>query len=319
MACVENLGAEGMQLQELVAHSTVDWKGNPIGVLGDLREGRRPYADARFSVSHPAFFHFVHEADNLAKAKAAEYFPDVIKTYLSGKSEDVFFHILNFNGGEPYSPENTQDRAFLISGIHSPDLLKIQQTLTEASWYPTYLESSSIATFALLRKLMKAGSLEKPLIYLELFAHESLVAVIPPQGVPVFRKIHTGELDMCEKIRDELGLKDAAASQKLLHSTTIDLSDIGHKIVLAIFPEIFSLVGDFENATGQSPGRLFFGNLPPNLNWIAKILAADLAVEVFDPSAATVMEATGVRFGSQVEWLENDPRLISLLSLMGTY
>jgi hypothetical protein len=301
---------------QLHSFATIDNRSQPFSVLSELFENRKGYVEAGFSVSHPAFFHLSHEVDNLLKAKAPDYFPNWLKGQMTSKTEDVFYYVLNIKTGGLYDPDNIEDKRFLLSGIATSDLVAIQDQIVENSFYPSKLECASLDNYALLRRLMDDSGSDKPMIYIEMFRDDSLMIILPPEGLPVVRRIHCGELAVCEKIKDELTLKDTSASQKLLHSNTIDLSDIGHKIVSPIYREIAAIIGLFEVETGQSAGHLFFANTAPNQNWMADILAKDLGVEVFRPSKEQVQKVTGLQMSSSIEWNMADTRILSLMAMM---
>jgi hypothetical protein len=304
-------------VRQLNSYSTIDCRTQPFSVLSSLMEGVKGYVEAHFSVSHPSFFHLPHAVENLLRAKAPDYFPEWLKSQMANRNDDVFYYILNINTGGIYDPENNQDKEFLISGITTADLLAIQEQVVASNLYPLRMECATLGTYALLRRLMDASSSDKPMIYIEMFPHDSLMIILPPQGLPVVRKIQCGELAVCEKIREELSLKDTSASQKLLHSTTIDLSDIGHKIVSPIFREIAAIIGLYEVETGLSAGHLFLANTAPNQSWIAEILAKDLGVDVFRPDREQVLKTTGMQLASTIDWNRADMRVISLFAIMG--
>ena len=307
-----------IRINEIISVVTLDHTRNPLTVFGDLRSNQKGYADAYVGICHPAFFHMIHEVEPLVKAKDPEYFPGVVKEFLSNDKENVFYHVLNAGDGKPYSPDNVNEKQFIISGIKTSDLSDFQETIVEQNIYPRRIECTTLSTIGMLKKMAKKEGLETPLILLEIYSNESLLVILPPQGKPVFRQIHSGELAMCEKVRDEFSLKDIASSRKLLHSNTIDLTDIGRMLINPIFKEIAAIIGLFEVETGQSVGKLYVSNQPPNHRWISELMARDLGVDLYDINHRQALQELQLEMNENQRWDESDTRFLSLFSMIGS-
>lgn len=306
-----------MNISELKVIPTHDVVDRPLSVLGNVQSGKNNYVDAHIGISHPAFFHTLHEVEILAKAKAPDYFPNVVKKILTENNEGVFYHVINSGDGEPYSPDNITEKKLIISGIKTDDLLSLQQAITAQGIYPIRLECSLLATLGLLKKLAQKEKKETPVILLEVYREESILVILSSKGKPSFHKIQSGELAMCEQIRDELSLKDTLSSRKLLYSSTIDLSDIGRQVINPLFKEIAAIIGMYEVETGQSVGRLFVSNIQPNHRWISNFMASDLGMDLYDIDHREILDMLQLQVGENVKWDLSDSRYVSLFSMMG--
>ena len=306
-----------VKINEIISVVTLDHTRNPLTVFSDLRANQKGYSDAYVGICNPAFVHTLHEVEPLVKAKAPDYFPGIVKEQLAKNSENVFYHVLNAGDGKPYSPDNVNENKFIISGIPANELSEFQQAIVEQNFYPRRIECTTLSTIGLLKKMTQKEGLETPLILLEIYLDESLLVVLPPQGKPLFRRIQSGELAMCERVRDEFSLKDIPSSRKLLHSNTIDLSDIGRMLINPIFKEIAAIIGLFEVETGQSVGKLYVSNQPPNHRWISELMARDLGVDLYDINHREALETLQLQVNENQRWDESDTRFLSLFSMMG--
>ena len=306
-----------VKINEIISVVTLDHTRNPLTVFGDLRPNQKGFSDAYVGICNAAFVHAVHEVEPLVKAKAPDYFQGIVKELFAKENENIFYHVLNVGDGKPYSPENVSENRFFITGIKTNDLTELQRTVIDQNFYPRRIECTTLSTIGLLKKMAQKQGLETPIVLLEMYLKESLLVILPPQGKPLFRVIQSGELGMCERVRDEFSLKDIPSSRKLLHSNTIDLSDIGRMLINPIFKEIAAIIGLFEVETGQSVGKLYISNQPPNHRWISELMARDLGVELYEINHREALEELQVQVVENQRWDENDTRFLSLFAMMG--
>jgi len=308
-----------VRVTELLSIPTHEIHGNPLVSLSSIENGKKGkgFREAHIVISSDKFRHFFHEPESISKNKSADYIPTVVKEWLGNDKDDYFFQVLTWENGEIVAIEEPTQKLMLISGIKTKKLGELQAEILSSDFYPRKLECSVVLMLGLLRKMIATAKLKAPVIFLEIYEDSGLLAILPADGKPLLRTIDSGEKAMYQQIKNELSLKDTTSAQKLMFSSTIDLSDIGRQVINPIFKEIASIVGLFEVETGQSISQLMVSNLMPNQHWVAELLAKDLGMGLLEFNLKELAQMVDVQFEDGVEWNMRDNRILPLLAAMG--
>lgn len=312
-----NQFANPLTVSELISIPTYDLSGNHFAALTPYNAHQKGYCEAHFVASHPDFQHYFHQSEGIPRKNAAEYIPGIVKEWLGVENSDFFFQVLDWETGELVPVENPTQKSMLVSGMNTKKLEKLQSQITEQNFYPKRLENSIVLMLGLIRRLIKESKLQGPVLLLEIYRDSGVLIVIPSEGVPLLRTIDSGESAMYEQIRTELSLKDVSSARKLMHSSTIDLSDIGRQVVNPVFKEIASTVGSFEVETGQSISQMIVPNFLPNQRWIVEVMANDFGMTIPEFDMNEIGGLFGVAFEEDLEWDPRDLRILPLIAAMG--
>ncbi len=306
-----------VRVTELTSIPTHNFDGNPYSTIVGLDNAKKGFVEAHVVVSNQGFQHLAHQPDSISKSKSTEYIPSIVKDWIGNDDDDFFFQVVNWETGEIVPMEDPQQKLMLISGMKTKQLRLLQERVLEEDFYPRKIECSVILMLGLILKLRTAGMIKTPMLLLEIYNESGLLIIIPAEGKPLIRTIDSGEKAMYEQIKNELSLKDTSSARKLMYSSTIDLSDIGQKVINPVFKEIASIIGLFEVETGQSISQIIVSNLTPNQHWVAELLAHDLGMEIPELNLSELSTLLEIQFEDGVEWDMKDTRLLPLLAAMG--
>jgi len=306
-----------IQVTELQSISTHEINSNPVSALHFLNQSKKGFCEVHFVVSNGNFRHFIHSPENPSKIKSNEYILNIVKEWLGGDKEDFFYQVIGWDKGELVSVDSAIPKSMLISGMKTKSLSQLQAQIVDNGIFPRKLECSITVMLGLIRKLIDSGQLRAPVVMLEIYRDSGLLVILPSEGMPLIRPLESGETSMYEHIKEELSLKDVVSAQKLMYSSTIDLSDIGRQVLSSVFKEIASVVGLYEVDTGQSISQLLMTNLMPIHRWMAELLAKDLGMNVVDLDYRIVGEQVSVIFNENIEWNRKDARILPLIGSMG--
>jgi len=306
-----------VRITELISTAFHETYGNPF--LGIKRDAglKKGFADVHFVVSNNEFKHFFHRPLSVSKSKSADYIPNTVKVWLDDEDEDFYFQVLDWETGEIVPIEEPSQELMLISGMKTRDLRLLQEQMVSGDLYPVKLECSIVLMLGFVKKLMAASMVKPPVMLLEVYKDSSLLVVVPNEGKPLLRKLESGESSMYEQVKNELGFKDAQSAQKLMYSSTIDLSDIGQQVISPLYREIGSIVGLFEVETGMSVSELLMTNIMPSQRWISDLLAKDLGMQIPEFDLIELCSMLDVQIEETLSWNMKDHRILPLLASMG--
>ena len=305
-----------VRISELKTVSTHDASGNPFFLIKKGAGGKKGFVECHCVVSDPGFLHHIHSVQGNNKS-SSNSISEVVKQWLGNSDEDFFFQILDWETGDHVPVEEPTQGLMLISGMKSVLLQGLQDQIIESELFPRKLECSVVLMLGLIKKLIENSLLKPPVLLLEIYKDSGLLVIIPPDGKPLIRTLDAGETSMYEQIQKELSLKDILSAQKLMYSSTIDLSDISQRIVSPLYKEISSTIGLFEVETGLSIPHMFITNQSPTQNWIAEKLSHDLGMVIPKYELSQLCELLNVQVDEEIEWDMNDNRMLPLLAAMG--
>jgi len=302
------------ELNSVAIHET---SGNPF--LGIKRDSgaKKGFTETHFVVSNKEFAHFFHRPESASKSKNADYIPNAVKVWLDDEHADFYYQILDWETGEIVPIEEPSQNLMLISGMKTRELRSLQGQMVSSELYPVKLECSVVLMLGFIKKLMAASMLKPPVMLLEVYQDSALLVVVSNEGKPLLRKLESGESSMYEQVKNELGLKDLQSAQKLMYSSTIDLSDIGQQVIRPLYREIGSVVGLFEVETGMSVSQLLMTNIMPSQRWISDLLANDLGMQIPGFDLSELCGMLDIQIEETVEWNMKDHRILPLLASMG--
>ena len=304
------------ELNSVAIHETV---GNPFVAIKRDAAAKKGFTDTHFVVSKSEFAHFFHRPENVSKSKSADYIPNAVKVWLDDDKEDFYFQVLDWETGEIVPIEEPSQNLMLISGMKTRELRLLQDQMVSSDHYPVKLECSVVLMLGLIKKLIAAAMVKPPVMLLEVYRDSALLVVLSNEGKPLLRTLESGESSMYEQVKNELGLKDLQSAQKLMYSSTIDLSDIGQQVISPLYREIGSIVGLFEVETGMSVSQLLMTNIMPSQRWISNLLANDLGMQIPEFDLNELCGMLDVQIEETVEWNMKDHRILPLLASMGVF
>ena len=306
-----------VRISELTSVATHEISGNPY--LAIKRDGgtKKGYTETHFVVSNREFLHYFHFPENISKTNSADYIPNAVKVWLDNDKEDFYFQVLDWENGEIVPIEEPSQNLMMISGMKTRSLRLLQDQMLAGEFYPRKIECSVVLMLGLIRKLVAASKLKLPVMLLEIYQHSGLLVIVPSEGKPLLRTLDSGESSMYEQVKEELALKDLSSAQKLMYSSTIDLSDIGHQVISPLFKEISSIVGMFEVETGMSVSQMLVTNIVPSQRWVSNLLARDLGMQIPEFNLVELCDILGIQIDENVEWNMKDNRILPLLAATG--
>lgn len=263
-------------------------------------------------------FFQLHTLESVAKAKAQNYFVDLITETMNKDLDEHIIAILDATSGADFeiSKAKSSQKELLFAGVERSNISHIQQELVSFGIYPAKLEIGSLGgagAFNLLSrdKLGKMASL-----YLELGKDESYLFIFGPEKLELVRSIPCGVESMLPALKIELGLQDDSAARKLLYSNTFDFTDMGPTLLRSLLKELHASIGFYEVQTGQSLGLAMVSSIPDNLAWVGTTLAKNLGVRPFRPDYTPWLELHGIKVGDEARRIPLDVRWHNLFALM---
>jgi hypothetical protein len=278
---------------------------------------RNRYYNSHCGIIPESRFFRLHTLESMAKAKAPEYFPQVLAQQFRISPGASKFSIVNALTGAPFMPDRAlaTQKELLLCGADSRELAAFQENLVECGVFPQSMQLGTLSSLAGLKHYLKTKEIDDPVLHLEVTQNSANLFILTREKVDLCRPISFGFNAVLPVIQKELGLKDEHSARDLFSSNTFDFRDIGPKLLAKILKELHASTGFFEVQTGQTIPHLYMTSLPENLNWIPEVIASEMDIKLLDIDWNGWAESMGVSFGDSCSPADMGPSAFGLFSL----
>ncbi len=231
--------------------------------------------------------------------------PDAYSVFCLSAADGLDAELASFN-----------KKAVLLCGAPRSEIVEIQNRLVESGVYPSRVEIGTIGTIGFLKGAIGRGEEAAPLLFLEIDADATNAVIVGPKGVEMARRIDCGASHIATSLKEEMGLKDDAAADKILRSRDFDLGPIAPKILRKLLRELQSSIGFFEVQTGQSVAKLYCLKQGRSLDWLEQSVADLLNLKPLRLSMKDWLAARDVKFSSDALAARTDATWAGLLAMV---
>lgn len=253
------------------------------------------------------------------RVKEPGYLTDFTSAQFRIESEHYALALLNAGDGQEYDMAKAAVKDVLVAGLPNEDVATMQDQLLANKVYPERLELGSVATLGGLADYLRTNGVKSPLLVLELGMETTQSYIVSADGLEASRPIAQGLAAMVPVVQKELGLKDEESARKLFFSNTFDFTGLGPLLIKRLLKELQSSIGFYEVQTGQSIGHLLCVHLPPKLDWLENVIAAQLGVGTLRLDLAPWLRARGITLADTIATGPIPARWFGLFSLMAHY
>jgi hypothetical protein len=253
------------------------------------------------------------------RVKEPGYLTDFASAQFRIESDQYTLALLNAADGREYDMTKAAVKDVLVAGLPNEDVVTLQDKLLASKVYPERLELGSVAILGGLADYLRTNSVKSPLLVLELGMESTHSFIVSADGLEASRPIAQGLAAMVPVVQKELGLKDEESARKLFFSNTFDFTGLGPLLIKRLLKELQSSIGFYEVQTGQSIGHLLCVHLPPKLEWLENVIAAQLGVGTLRLDLAPWLRTRGITLADTIAAGPVPARWLGLFSLMAHY
>jgi len=253
------------------------------------------------------------------RVKETGYLDEVLQTQFKVEPDKFIAAVLNASDGAEYDMAKGTQKDVLFCGVPQEEVITFQDTVLAKGIYPERVEIGSLAVIGALVDYLSYTQSKVPTLVLELGYDTTHSFIISAGGVDSSRPIPIGLSSMIPVVQKELGLKDEESAKRLFYSNTFDFTGMGAQLIRRLLTELQSSIGFYEVQTGLTVGQVVCTQLPLKLNWIADVIATQLAVRSLRLDVVPWLHARSITLADSPNSLAADSRWLGVFSLMVQY
>ncbi len=279
--------------------------------------GRSKFYNAHCGIIPESRFFRLHTLESMAKAKAPDYFSQVLEQQFRIEAKTSKSVTVNVQSGLPFLPDKAlaSQKELILCGADSREFAAFQDNLLECGVYPVSMQLGTLSSLAGLKHYLKAKEIDEPVLLLEVTQNSANLFILSKDRIDLCRPINFGFNAVLPVIQKELGLKDEDSARDLFFSNTFDFREIGAKLLSKILKELNASTGFYEVQTGQTIPHMYMTSLPENQNWIPDVIAKEMDIKLLDIDWEGWAESLGVTFGDACSSADMGPSAFGLFSL----
>ena len=255
----------------------------------------------------------------LKRLREQGYLGEVFTQHLRVEQDKYTMAILNAGDGSDYDLQKGVQKEVIFCGMPTEEIISTQEALLKEGIFPEHLELSSIAVLGAVIDSLNFIKSKAPTLVLEIGDDATQSFIVSSTGVEASRPIPQGLAAMVPIVQKELGLKDEESARKLFYSNTFDFTGMGPLLIKRLLKELQSSIGFYEVQTGQSVGQVVCMLLPSKTAWIEQTISSSLGIASLKLDVQAWLRSHQVTVSDAISKTVEDPRWMSLLSLIVHY